>query len=67
MEREREIAIEILDEFEELLAAKGIKIPSDDRESGGENEACLYGSEYYELEDAIADILKKVFCKRRWK
>ncbi len=55
-ERTREMAICILDEFEELLAAKGIKIPSDDRE-GREEEACLFGTEYYELADAIMDIL----------
>lgn len=55
-EKAREIAIRILDEFEELLAAKGIKIPSGDRE-GREEEACLYGSEYYELEDAIVGVL----------
>ena len=55
-EEARELAIQILDEFEELLAAKGIKIPSDDRE-GREEEACLYGTEYYELEDAVTDIL----------
>ena len=52
----RQLAIAILDEFEELLAAKGIKVPSDDRE-GREEEACLYGCEYYELEDAVTDIL----------
>ena len=31
-EKAREIAIRILDEFEELLAAKGIMVPSEDRE-----------------------------------
>ena len=36
-EKAREVAIRILDE---LLAAKDIKIPSDDRE-GREEEACL--------------------------
>lgn len=46
MERERRIAIEILDEFEELLAEKDIKIPSNDRESDSRNEASLYGTEY---------------------
>ena len=55
-EQAREIAIQILDEFEELLAAKGIKIPSDDRE-GREEEACLYGTENYEMEDAVVGIL----------
>jgi hypothetical protein len=52
----RELAIRILDEFEELLAEKNVMIQSDDRE-GREEEACLYGSEYYGLEDAIVDIL----------
>ena len=55
-ERAREIAIQVLDEFEELLAAKGIMIRSQDRE-GREEEACLYGTEYYELEDAVTGIL----------
>ena len=52
----RRIAIKVLDEFEEILGEKGILIPSDDRE-GREEEACLYGTEYYRLEDTIADIL----------
>ncbi len=55
-DKARRLAIEILDEFEELLEGHGIKIPSADRE-GREEEACIYGSEYYELEDTIADIL----------
>ena len=65
MEKERRIAIEILDEFEELLAEKGIKIPSNDREADVENETCLYGTEYYDLEDEITDILKREFRKKR--
>jgi hypothetical protein len=52
----RRVAIDILDEFEEMLVRKGIMIPSEDRE-GREEEACIYGTEYYELEDAITDIL----------
>jgi hypothetical protein len=52
----RRVAIEILDEFEEMLDRKGIMIPSEDRE-GREEEACIYGTEYYELEDVITDIL----------
>ncbi len=62
-ERARDIAIQILDEFEELLAAKGIKVPSDDRE-GRKEEACLYGSEYYELEDAVTGILVEMVAGR---
>ena len=55
-EKAREIAISIQDEFEELLAAKGIIVPSDDRE-GREEEACLHGTEYYEMEDAVVGVL----------
>jgi hypothetical protein len=51
----RRVAIEILDELEELLDRKGIMIPSEDRE-GREEEACIYGTEYYELEDAITHV-----------
>ena len=54
---ERRIAIEILNEFEELLNEKNITIPSDDRE-GGDEEARLFGSEYFVLEDRIVEILK---------
>ena len=54
--RARRIAIRILDEFEDLLDEKNVAIPSSDRE-GREEEARLYGSEYYPLEDAITEIL----------
>ena len=57
-DKARRIAIDIIDEFEELLDRHGIKLPSADRE-GKEKEACIYGSEYYELEDEITDILVK--------
>jgi hypothetical protein len=51
-EKAREIAVCILEEVERLLASKGIKVPLEDRE-GGEEETCLYGAEYYGLEDSI--------------
>lgn len=54
----RGMAFAILAEFEQLLDAKGISIPSPDRE-GHEGEACLYGAEYYALEDAVVDILQR--------
>ena len=57
IEKAREMSIQILDKFEKLLDRKGIKIPSEDRETKPE-QACLYGSEYDELEDFITDILK---------
>lgn len=52
----RGITIMILEMFEDMLADKGIVIPDDDRE-GDEEEACLYGSTYYELEDKITELL----------
>ena len=57
-DKARRITIEVLDEFEELLNEKGILISSDDRE-GREEEACIYGTEYYRLEDTITDMLVK--------
>ena len=54
----RELAFAIIGDFEELLAQHDIMIPSADRE-GREEEACIYGTEYYLLEDAITDILVK--------
>lgn len=56
MGKTRGIAIMILDIFEDMLDEKGIMIPDEDRE-GDEGEACLYGSTYYELEDAITELL----------
>ena len=50
------IAIKIINEFEELLYKKNIQIPSTDRE-GNDDEACIYGTEYYDLENSIIDIL----------
>lgn len=55
-ENAREAANRVFREFEELLAAKNVTIPSGDRE-GREEETCLYGTEYYDLEDAVAEIL----------
>ena len=63
-DKARRVAIEILDEFEDLLDETGILIPSDDRE-GREEEACLYGTEYYLLEDAVTAILVKEMRPRR--
>jgi len=57
-EEARELAFAIIGEFEELLAEHDIMVPSRDRE-GREEEACIYGREYYLLEDEIKDILVK--------
>ena len=54
----REKAIKILGLFEELLAENNIQIPSEDRE-GLPDEACIFGTEYYLLEDEITGIIEK--------
>ncbi|MBN2562215.1 MAG: hypothetical protein JXQ75_14925, partial [Phycisphaerae bacterium] len=42
-------------------------VPSDDRE-GRDEEACLYGSEYYELEDAVVGVLRgRLVGSRAWR
>ena len=57
MEAEREIAISILSEFEELLNNHDITIPDEHRE-GEEEEARLFGATYYSLEDKVTEIIK---------
>ena len=54
----REKSIEIIDEFEDLLTINNIKIPNKDRKEN-EDEACIYGSDYYNLEDSIIKILNR--------
>ena len=54
----RPYAIAILDLFEDLLDEYGIDIPDPDRE-GDEEEAHLYGGTYYDLEDAVTDLLHR--------
>ena len=56
MRRNREIAIKILDKFENFLEENNIVIPSEEREEN-EDESCIYGTKYYDLEDSIIDIL----------
>ncbi len=49
----------IIDEFEEFLNERNITIPDDNRE-GNLDEARIYGSSYYELEEHIKS------CIGRW-
>lgn len=51
-----EVAIEILAEFEGLLSRRGMMVPSVVRD-GREEEARLYGSDCYELEDVVPEII----------
>lgn len=55
----RTVAIDILGILEDMLDKKGIKIP-DSHRIGDEDEACLYGETYYELEDKITELLENV-------
>ena len=58
LEINKEKAIEIIDEFEDLLVVNDIKIPNADREEN-DDEACIYGSDYYNLEKSIIEILNR--------
>jgi len=54
----RSVAVEILDLFDDFLAERGIRIPSDEDEQRGENnDAALYGMVYASLLDAVEDIV----------
>lgn len=59
-EDNRKIAIRIIDEFEVLLSKYEIKLPNKDRQNN-EEESCIYGEAYYDLEDKIIEILNN--CK----
>lgn len=62
----RDIAASILEQFEDLLDGKNIKIPCDDMDEESdrdaeENEAAIYGTEYGRLLDGVeADIVEAV-------
>lgn len=56
MEKNRKITIEIINEFENILAENNIRIPDKDRKEN-EDEACIYGKTYFDLEDSILEIL----------
>lgn len=52
-----DLAILILESFEDLLTKHGIKLP-DDQRTGDSDEAAIYGEDYYNLEDEIVEILE---------
>lgn len=58
MGKPRGLAIMILDIFEDMLDAKGVMVPDDDR-TGDDGEACLYGCTYGDLEEEIVALLNK--------
>lgn len=63
-ENTKEMSMNIMDIFEEFLEEHGITIPceAEDEEKERKEDKCsarIYGSEYYELESRIQEILKK--------
>ena len=58
IEINKEKTTEIIDKFEDLLAINDIKIPNKEREEN-EEEACIYGSDYYNLKESIIEILNR--------
>ncbi len=63
MTKERELACELLGEFEEFLAGHNVKIPNEERDEydadEGTETAILFGSQYYTLEDTLTEMIKK--------
>lgn len=56
------LATDIVDLFDDLLAEKGIEVPCSDPDEEAErhddgNCACLYGMEYWDLVDRVEHIL----------
>ena len=58
MNKKRELAITIIDLFEELLEKHNITIPDVFREYDSDCEARIYGETYYNLEDQITELLE---------
>lgn len=54
----RPLAASIIDKVEDILSEYNIKIPDSDR-CGSEDESCIYGTTYYELEDKISECIYK--------
>lgn len=69
MEKSREVAIKILDLFEDLLDDHDITIETEERndymedmdDDEKEEVARLFGEPYYSMEDSITEILNKEF------
>lgn len=57
MDQARAVAIDIIEEFEDLLKRKNIEIPSDERPDD-EDYPRIVGTDHEELESKIAKILR---------
>lgn len=56
MDKNRELSIKIINEFENLLVKYNLKIPNEERQNN-EDESCIYGKDYFYLEDKITQLL----------
>ena len=56
--KDLEVVYGIIDIFEEVLKEKDIYIPDPDR-TGEEDEACIFGQTYYEIEDKLKEFLMR--------
>ena len=54
------VAFKVIGQFETLLDRENIAIPNKERE-GKKDEACIYGTHYYDLEEAIKEVLSAYF------
>ena len=54
--KDLEVVYGIIDISEEMLKEKGIYIPDQDR-TGDEEEACIFGQTYYEIEEKLKEFL----------
>lgn len=52
----RELAVLIIEKFEDFLEEKGIVIPNKEKEED-DMASNIYGSDYYKLEDGIMELL----------
>lgn len=57
MDSNRELAIDIINEFEELLKKYDLEIPNEEKENS--QRSCIYGTDYFDLEDKITELLER--------
>lgn len=57
MDKNRQLAIEIIEKFENLLEKHNIQLPNEERQQD-QSEACIYGRDYFDLEDEITELLE---------
>jgi hypothetical protein len=55
-----EISAQICDIFEDVLEENDVTIPDDERDDNQEDQARLFGATYYEVEDKVKEILRKL-------